>query len=105
MSHTYKGKDVYEFENTGVILMKNPSRFVGDWTLLLTKGKQELIVFTEIHYMKHTVSGILMITSTCDSIKTYTIQYEDHDLQTNALDLYPWILSIVCPSPEQPSAT
>ena len=105
MSFTYKGKNVHEFKNTGVILMKNPSRLMGNWTLLFTKGKQELVVFSDIHFMKHTPEGILFVTSTYDSIKSYMIRFEDHELQTSDLDLYEWILSIVCPSPEQPSAT
>lgn len=100
MSFTYKSNDVYEFENTGIILMKNSSRFVGKWSLLFTSGKQEMVVFTEIHYMKHNSDGILLVTSTLDSIKSYNIRFEDHNLQVSSLDLYEWILSIVCPKLE-----
>lgn len=98
MSFTYKAKDVQEFKDTGVILMKNSSRFVGKWSLLFTAGKQEMMVFSEIHFMKHNPDGILLVTSTLDSIKSYNIRFEDHNLQVSSLDLYEWILSIVCPS-------
>jgi hypothetical protein len=101
MSFTYKTEGVYEFKDTGIILMKNPPRFLGKWSLLFTTGKQDILVFSEIHYMKHSSEGILIVTSTIDAIKSYTIRYEDHNLQVSSLDLYEWILSIVCPSPEQ----
>jgi hypothetical protein len=105
MSHTYKTEGVHEFRDTGIILMKNSARFLGKWSLLFTMGKQEIMVFSDIHYMKHTTDEILLVTSTIDAIKSYTIRYEDHNLQVSSLDLYEWILSIVCPSVELPSVT
>ena len=105
MPHTYKTEGVHEFKDTGIILMKNSTRFLGKWSLLFTMGKQEIMVFSDIHYMKHTTDEILLVTSTIDSIKSYTIRYEDHNLQVSSLDLYEWILSIVCPSVELPSVT
>ena len=68
-------------------------------------GKQDIMVFSDIHYMKHTTDEILLVTSTLDAIKSYTIRYEDHNLQVSSLDLYEWILSILCLSPELPSVT
>ena len=105
MSHIYKTEGVHEFKDTGIILMKNSGRFLAKWSLLFTSGKQEIIVFSDIHYMKHTTDGILLVTSTIDAIKSYTIRYEDHNLQVSSLDLYEWILSILCLSPELPSVT
>ena len=100
MPHTYKTDNVHEFKDTGIILMKNSARFLRKWSLLFTVGKQDIMVFSDIHYMKHTTDEILIVTSTLDAIKSYTIRYEDHNLQVSSLDLYEWILSIVCPSIE-----
>jgi len=98
MSHTYTTPGVYEFRDTGIVLMKN-DRLLG-WILLLSKGTPEMITFRHLHYMKHTTEGIVILASTSDSVKYHCIRYEPHDLETCSLDLYEWIHSIVCPSVE-----
>ena len=75
------------------------------WILLLSKGTPELILFRDLHYMKHTANGIIMLVSTYDSVKYYRIHCEFDDIETCSLDLYEWIHTTVCLSPELPSAT
>lgn len=100
MVFTHAAKDVYEFKNTGIILMKTPTRFLGTWALVFTTEKREIITFSEVHYMKHTSEGLVIVASTFDALKVYTIQYQDHNLQSSDLDLYEWILSIIHPTTE-----
>ena len=90
-------KDVHEFNNTGIILMKLPTRFLGTWALIFTTGKKEIIKFTDLHFMKHTIDGLSIVASTIEAISVYKIQFDDHNLVHSTIDLYEWILSIVCP--------
>ena len=98
MSLTHKAKDVHEFKNTGVILMKPPLRMLGTWALIFTAGKKEIIRFTDIHYMKHTNEGLVIVSSTVEAISVYKIAFDDHEMLHSTIDLYEWILSIVSPN-------
>lgn len=105
MSLTYTQNQVYEFKNSGILLMKTPSVLLGKWALIFTNGKKEILVFSEIHYMKHTNEGLVLVTTTYDTIKIYTIEFHDYELNHCTIDLYEWIREKVCPSLEQRSAT
>lgn len=98
MALTHTAKDVYEFKNTGIILMKLPTRMFANWALIFTSGKKEIIKFTDLHYMKYTNDGLTIVASTIESITVYNIQFDDHNLIHSTLDLFDWILSIVCPN-------
>lgn len=95
---THKARDVHEFKNTGIILMKSPTRMLGTWVLVFTTGKKEIMRFTDLHYMKHTNDGLTIVASTIEAISVYTVAFEDHELLHSTIDLYEWILSIVCPN-------
>lgn len=99
MSLTHAAKDVHEFNNTGILLMKLPTRMFANWALIFTTGKKEIIKFTDIHFMKHTNDGLTIVASTLDAIAVYTIGFDDHNLIHSTIDLYDWILSIICPTP------
>ena len=95
-SLTHTGKDVHEFKNTGIILMKLPTRFLGNWALIFTMGgKKEIIRFTDLHFMKHTNDGLTIVASTIEAIAVYNIKFEDHEL-IGSIDLYDWIHKIAC---------
>ncbi len=100
MSLTHAAKDVHEFKNTGIILMKLPTRMFANWALIFTSGKKEIIRFTDLHFMKHTNDGLTVVSSTNEEIALYKIQFDDHNLIHSTMDLYDWILSIVCPKVE-----
>ena len=105
MSFTHTKGDIYEFKNTGIILMQTPTRFLSKWALIFTTGRKEIMTFDDIHYMKYSDNGITVVTTTFDSIKVYTINFDDHELNHCTIDLYEWIREKICPSPELPSAT
>ncbi len=100
MSLTHAAKDVYEFKNTGVLLMKLPTRILGTWALVFTSGKKEIIRFTDLHFMKHTNDGLIIVASTIESMAVYTIGFDDHNLLHSTIDLFDWILSIISPTPK-----
>ena len=99
MSLTHAAKDVHEFKNTGIILMKLPTRMLGNWALIFTTEKKEIIRFTDLHFMKHTNDGLTIVASTIEAIAVYNIQFDDHNLIHSTIDLFDWILSIICPTP------
>lgn len=97
-SLTHTGKDVHEFKNTGIILIKLPTRMLGTWALIFTMGgKKEIIRFTDLHFMKHTSDGLTIVSSTIEAIAVYNIQFDHHELICT-IDLFDWIMSIVSPS-------
>ena len=100
MSLTHAAKDVHEFKNTGIILMKLPTRMLGTWALIFTTEKKEIIRFTDLHFMKHTDDGLTIVASTIEAITVYKIQFDDHNLIHSTIDLYEWILSIICHTPK-----
>lgn len=100
MSLTHAARDVHEFKNTGILLMKLPTRMFANWALIFTTGKKEIIKFTDLHFMKHTNDGLTIVGSTIEAIAVYNIRFDDHEMIHSTIDLYEWILSIVYPTPK-----
>ena len=106
MSHSYLAENVYEYKDTGILLLhhKRPL-YDAQWILVIPFGEAQMYAFTTIQYMKYKDNKICMLTSTHDTYKYYEIVIDAPSLNILTLDLYAWLREKVCPSPEPPSAT
>ena len=106
MSYRWMAENVYEYKDSGIILMKHKELFTDPiWILVLPHPDAQIIHFKTLHFLKYKDNAMYILASTSDKHSYYKLTLGEtlHDVIT--LDLYDWIREKVCPSPEAPSAT
>jgi hypothetical protein len=106
MSYTWTADYVYEYKDTGIVLMKYKDLFKDPlWILVLPHGDAQMIHFKTLHYMKYKDNKLALLVSTNDKHSYYNITLGENNHDVITLDLYEWLREKTCPSPEPPSAT
>jgi hypothetical protein len=106
MSYTWAADDVYEYKDSGIVLMKHKDVFRDNvWILVIPNGDAQMIQFKTLHFMKYKDNKLTLLVSNSDKYSYYRITLGDTNNDMITLDLYDWLREKTCPSPALPSAT
>jgi hypothetical protein len=97
MSYTWADENVYEYKDSGIVLMKHKDVFRDDvWILVIPNGDAQLIQFNTIHFMKYKDNKLTLLVSSSKKYSYYQITLCENINDMITLDLYDWLHEKMC---------